>query len=338
MAAVVVDSLSVPLDVNQAVFATGIGAVSFPIILGMNQIGLKTMRISSGSPLLISSIAGGISVTLASLVASTAIIKTCTMFRTTPNYNTRIDFTVNELLTSTVTGVVLFRAFGGRFSSVLPSHLNAPGSFARHWIPAYSVQYANNIQKSIIQEIGKKYGCHSCGTKRIKQYYADHQPPNKLIKSHLESLGKTSEQNGDFMQQFYPHCPSCSILQGHSLSIDSKISPIITHTTTLRPYHVYFPTSILLLLLKSSLSESKTIESSSVEDSQEVTVTTSVDHVVINEIKQNEASGKLTRLVTSFPLLIVWQRIVQFIDSFSYVGSFHMTLWGFTIIAALGSI
>ena len=33
-------------------------------------------------------------------------------------------------------------------------------------------------QRKVIQEFGKRFGCHSCGTKK-GPFIADHQPPNK---------------------------------------------------------------------------------------------------------------------------------------------------------------
>ena len=342
MAAVVLGSLHIPLDTTQAVFATGIGAVTFPVMLGLNQVGLKTLSISSRSPLLVTSAAGGLSVALASLVASTAVIKSCAIFRI--ESETRMEFKIKDLLVSAASGVIMFRALGGRYSSMVPSHLHVPGCFARHWIPAYSIEYANVTQKNLIQEIGRKYGCHSCGTKRIKQYYADHQPPNKLIKASLGPLGKTVEQNGRHLQRFYPQCPSCSLRQGHSLAVDSKTSAIIIHSMTFSPYHIFLPTPIAVLLLKYYLLESQTVDMNNTvpeESDREVITQKEKDPIIedgIKQMKHNKVSNNFSGLVTNFPLFIVWQKIVSFIDSFSPVGSFHMTLWGFTIIAALGTL
>ena len=41
----------------------------------------------------------------------------------------------------------------------------------------------------------------------------------------------------------------------------------------------------------------------------------------------------------NFPLFIIWRRIVHFFDSFhDPLASFHMTLWAFTVVAALGTV
>ena len=349
------DFLNFPLDHRQALVATGVGAVTFPIVLGINQYGLKPLRISSGSPLLLASAAGGISVTLASLIASTAVLKSYSLSSKFIHNsldedipaNWQVDVTIQDVAASTLSGVVLFRALGGRFSSVIPSHLHAPGAFARQWIPAYSLNRANGTQKSIIQEIGSKYGCHTCGKRRIKQYFADHQPPNKLVKMGVaeapgQPLGQVLNNNATngLLQKFYPHCPRCSDMQGRSLAMDNKTSSIVIHPFTLRPYHFFFPIPILLLFLKPSVRHLKQDEVvPSVDIKQEkIPVIKEEPAIQIIQPKTKSVPNNLSELIANFPLFIVWQSLVTFLDSFSTVGSFHITLWAFSIIAALGTL
>ena len=338
-----------PVDVTQALVATGVGALSFPVMLGMNQIGLRSLKISSSYPLLMASAAGGISVSIASLISSSLVLNSYnisgsllnrTSVTTSPSVERTIDFTLQDLGISAFSGVVFFRALGGRFKSVVPSHLHYPGAFAKQWIPAHSVKYANGTEKEIIQSIGNKYGCHSCGTRRVKQYFADHQPPNVLIKARnaIQNDGKT-------MQQFYPHCPKCSDHQGKSLVIDSKISPILAHGLTLRLHHIFLPTPLILLLLKSTLlgrgempvskDAIANIVNEPVVNVKELSIKSKSSKV---DVRKPKVYSNFSGLVTNFPLLIVWHRLTSFINSFTPVGSFHITLWTFSIIAALGTL
>ena len=339
-----------PIDVTQALIATGVGALSFPVMLGMNQIGLRSLKISSSYPLLLASAAGGISVSIASLISSSLVLNTYNIsgslltrtssVTTSPSVTRTIDFTLQDLGMSAFSGVIFFRALGGRFKSVVPSHLHCPGAFAKQWIPAHSVKYANGTEKDIIQFIGNKYGCHSCGTRRIKQYFADHQPPNVLIKARnaIQTDGKT-------MQRFYPHCPKCSDHQGKSLVIDSTISPILAHGLTLRLYQIFLPTPLILLLLKAALLGRGVMPVS------KDTCAKIVNEAVVNvkepsnkseaskvDVRKPKVYSNFSGLVTNFPLLIVWHRLTSFINSFNPVGSFHITLWTFSIIAALGTL
>lgn len=375
----VLDSIQVPLSTPQALVATGVGALTFPIALGVNQGGLKYMKISTGTgsfpmptttkhslarsvlrpilnrPLLqvlVPSAIGGLSVTLASLVASTTLMKAYSLsnnlITNTKDNNEslgRVNFSIKDLFISTATGVVFFRALGGRFRSVLPSHLHHPGAYARQWIPAGN--HANNTQRDVITEIGRKYGCHSCGTRRVDKFFADHQPPTKFEKI-----------IGSGRQNFYPHCQRCSSLQGGTLGPSSTSSPIITHISTLRHYYLFLPTPLLLLLFKqasngfeysgivksaadisSSLAPAATINSNTKISATEHKTT----HVVPVDVQKNNTvsltpSKATNSSLSNFPLFIMWRELTSFIRSFSPIGSFHMTLWAFSIIAAFGTL
>jgi hypothetical protein len=98
-----------------------------------------------------------------------------------------------------VIGVVAFKAMGGRFLSIAPSSYTSPGSFARLSTPAKSTSYATANERDAVRKIGKRYGCHTCGTRKpfyrgSDAFVADHMPPNAIV----ESLKKPTKQD------FYP--------------------------------------------------------------------------------------------------------------------------------------
>lgn len=82
----------------------------------------------------------------------------------------------------------------------------APGPFAGESIPARGPERDfTDEERDQINEIGKKTGCHTCGTKnpgtKNGNFVPDHQPPSKLNPE-------------DKSQQLYPHCIGCSRTQG----------------------------------------------------------------------------------------------------------------------------
>lgn len=74
----------------------------------------------------------------------------------------------------------------GYFRTSLPSSVTEIGAFARnpsiHSIATKNSQ-ASASEKKIVQELGKKYGCHHCGQRSFfgTNFIADHMPPNKIF-------------------------------------------------------------------------------------------------------------------------------------------------------------
>lgn len=129
-----------------------------------------------------------------------------------------------------VSTLVPFLLFGGRPRRVLPSCLWHRGAFAVEGLPAKSADYATSTQKTLLGNMGRMHGCHSCGTRRAPYYVGDHIPPNKLA-------------NGR-PQQFFPQCPTCSSTQGASVGSGTRAAK--THGATLRLYHLWLPLPWLL--------------------------------------------------------------------------------------------
>lgn len=319
-----------------------IGAVAFPSILGLAQTALfKPLRITCGSGW-VSSVFGGASVCMAGCVASLAAIKMCSlvqkwdvgggsgMHRSLPREHI-VLFSTPELVLSTVSGLVLFRALGGRFYSILPSSMTKPGAFAREWIPARGPQRATSLEKDILQMIGRKHGCHTCGKRKTSQFVADHQPPSKIVNSNNNNASEL------ILQRFYPQCSKCSGIQGGVVgSCKSNAKSVRTHAFSLRLYHLFLPVPIGITFLKSQQIfpqvRKEHSDTSTQTDIEPESPSPSLDSAKTSVILTDSN-------LVNFPLLVIWRRIVGFLDSFANPGdAFHVTLWMFAIVAAIGTI
>ena len=203
------------------------GGAAFPTTLALFQSAVfKPLRLTSGKPsAVLASILGCGSVLCASGIASLSCLVVANHLSDKKEYLIE----PSTVGISTVLGFCVFKGLGGRFRAVLPSHLFRPGAFAVESIPARNRSYAQTSERSFINLIGKKRGCHSCG-KRVAEYIADHQPLNKL------SIPGT-------LQRFYPHCRRCSSLQGGLLRSSnlSSSKAVVTHGSALRLYHLFLP-------------------------------------------------------------------------------------------------
>lgn len=73
-------------------------------------------------------------------------------------------------------------------SSITLGAFVGPNNLYRRSVPSSSI-VATDLQRKRIQELGRKYGCHQCGSKELfklgfnqKIFIADHMPPSKFIK------------------------------------------------------------------------------------------------------------------------------------------------------------
>ena len=344
-------SLPIPSSLTRSeLLATSFGgALVFPAVLGLGQLAVfKPLRLTHSSPL--ASVCGCVSVLVAGYVASTTAVKVLSLssrrwHKISPSPGSSrgtVEFGVQELMASTVASAILFRAFSGRFSSVLPSHLLKPGAFAREWIPSGSTQ-ATEKQRHIIHELGKSHGCHSCGTRGVKKFHADHQPPTKIHNNSPDS---------GITQRLYPQCRRCSSLQGALLSqgngSQSRWSAIRTHPLSLRAFHLFLPIPLAIAYLKSgsttAMQSNRNIISSIVVEEKQITSKATQTAADVQTAQSSTLHSLLTEsnlpgLIRDFPLLIIWNRIVYFLDSFHNPGdAFHITLLAFAVVAALGTV
>ncbi|GFE55630.1 hypothetical protein BaOVIS_030340 [Babesia ovis] len=128
-----------------------------------------------------------------------------------------------------------FVLLGGRLHSFTPSNIAYPGAFA---VPSSSLladgyNYATKKQKQNIQQVGKQYGCHTCGRYCTNgKYIADHQPPSGLIKKRIKSTRlKFLIDHGIIplsivkpKQYFYPQCTKCSQEQASAIHANSMLT------------------------------------------------------------------------------------------------------------------
>ena len=85
-----------------------------------------------------------------------------------------------------------------------PSDISSIGAFAQEGITATGTR-VTPTQRQDIQTLGKRYGCHTCGTMNPGgTWVGDHQPPTILA--------------GGGAQVLYPQCPHCSARQGGLLA------------------------------------------------------------------------------------------------------------------------
>jgi hypothetical protein len=123
-----------------------------------------------------------------------------------------------QLGTRTLLGVAMYAiAARGAFRRVCPSHLHHVGAFGYESLPA-GRSYKTLQQAAMIDAIGHRRGCHTCGNKRLRTFHGDHQPPRSLNQARM---------------RFYPQCTSCSNQQGGTLALaqarGTPLAPKQTH-------------------------------------------------------------------------------------------------------------
>jgi hypothetical protein len=125
-------------------------------------------------------------------------------------------------------GLVSFQLLGGRFWAIAPSSYTHVGSFARESIAA-TERYATAAQRLALAKIGRRCGCHTCGTKILfgKSLIADHQPPKSVVRQQMQSSSILSflfRREAEAKFRFFPQCIDCSQIQGSILSAATRQS------------------------------------------------------------------------------------------------------------------
>ena len=122
-------------------------------------------------------------------------------------------------------GVATFVALGGRFWRLSPSslaNLGALADTARGSLPA-TLAYATRAEREMIQTLGRRFGCHSCGARPLLRgagslsFIADHQPPLASVRVANAALWRRL-LGWRVQQRFYPQCGACSSKQAALLS------------------------------------------------------------------------------------------------------------------------
>jgi hypothetical protein len=142
-----------------------------------------------------------------------------------------------------IIGLLTYKTvFRSNFMSLSPSSYTARGSFARRGIPiitatssspprsssilSSSFNYATKSQRDTLDKIGRRFGCHTCGsrllfnklpnTKKII-FHGDHIPPVSVAKQ-INNRWYNRKLGRIVPQRFYPQCTKCSNKQGGLLS------------------------------------------------------------------------------------------------------------------------
>jgi hypothetical protein len=117
-----------------------------------------------------------------------------------------------------------FKLLGGRFWAISPSSYTHIGSFARWSIPC-TEKYATPTQRTMIERMGEKWGCHTCGSRMLHhkrsasfRFVGDHMPPKSVAEQMNKSWLRRFGLLPKVQFRFYPQCVHCSNTQGSILS------------------------------------------------------------------------------------------------------------------------
>ncbi|TMW57456.1 hypothetical protein Poli38472_003381 [Pythium oligandrum] len=132
-------------------------------------------------------------------------------------------------------GVVCFKMLGGRMRSIAPSPYANLGAFhiPKMSLPA-TAEYANQTEAKILQELGRQFGCHTCGAKRASKYVGDHMPP-KFVAKQMNERPLNWLLGREVPFRFYPQCQPCSNQQ--AVAVKHSRNNLKLHLSSLRLYH-----------------------------------------------------------------------------------------------------
>ena len=128
-----------------------------------------------------------------------------------------------------VVGLLAFKLLGGRFWAVAPSSYTNVGSFARASLPA-SENYASTSQRAVLDRLGRTWGCHTCGSRRLlierraARFVGDHMPPKSVARQLDQRWYRRLLRRPPTQFRFYPQCVPCSNQQGSLLSAATRQS------------------------------------------------------------------------------------------------------------------
>eukprot|EP01035_Chromulina_nebulosa_P018151 gene18151-23805_t len=106
---------------------------------------------------------------------------------------------------------------------------------------------ATDSQRSLIQQYGKRFGCHQCGSKQLfnnKIFIADHMPPTKICND-MNNKWWRKLFNLKISQRLYAQCFNCYSLQGSAVKSAKNI--LVYHNGL---YLHHFAPALALCLLE----------------------------------------------------------------------------------------
>jgi hypothetical protein len=123
---------------------------------------------------------------------------------------------------SCVVGLLTFKLLGGRFWAIAPSSITNLGSFTRWSIPC-TEQYATKPQRALLERMGRRWGCHTCGSRMLGsknsfRFVGDHMPPKSVAAQLNNTWWRRVGLWRKVKYRFYPQCANCSNTQGAILS------------------------------------------------------------------------------------------------------------------------
>lgn len=194
------------------------GGCAYLAALSASQALQLGLRINTGTPLLPSLLGVG-SVCVASAVGTLAADA---VLQLEPGRRRSLMSVYGDApasVAAALTGVYLHAVAGPmRFWSLSPSSLASRGAFA--WrkeasLPA-TEKYASTAVRAKLQDLGRRFGCHTCGTRfAAGLYIGDHVPPLAMPDRRLllRLCGCPP-----ITYRFHPQCPSCSSLQSTAMA------------------------------------------------------------------------------------------------------------------------
>mmetsp|Transcript_1585 Transcript_1585/g.2620 ORF Transcript_1585/g.2620 Transcript_1585/m.2620 type:complete len:283 (+) Transcript_1585:70-918(+) len=151
-----------------------------------------------------------------------------------------VDIFDKNVIRRTVIGLSFFLALEGRLGRTsFPSNSISLGAYAQQFrvlsrSVASNSKAATELQRAKIQLLGKRFGCHQCGTKWSNKFIADHMPPTKFVEQANKRLWR--KISGIKMtQRLWPQCERCFSVQGSAVS---KVRKVLIYHHQFRVYHL----------------------------------------------------------------------------------------------------
>ena len=255
---------------QQTLQSVGVLTCSFYLLTNAFQRVAGVMSLHSGKPFLLTAATGFISTTASCILArdfhDTIVLPKLTGTKTSTSFVFSLKTTSRQkdedMVQNALVGVSLFSLFERRnFLTALPSSVITLGAFAqrnmlvtrlgRGSVLSTDVA-ATEKQRRAIQTIGKRFGCHQCGSRQlftsfgnigISTFIADHQPPTKMAKLMSDKWWRRTLR-WPVTQRLWPQCQQCFRLQGNAVRTNTHT---LIHHHRLRLCH-FAPAAAAVLL------------------------------------------------------------------------------------------